>query len=449
MTAGGADLNSFAGRCLYASLLSEAIPRALLDRFHLSHQLLGSSGGGQFLVVLTTEVLPGVNEFLVNVTRALADISDGALRLAWSATENLGDWSDVRKRLVEGFEHWKGLNALDAEAVFRPYRTPDTEGDAFAALFDGLPASLAVRWDDSAPLMLASSTEELPLAHHRAPGENGAATLEELAARASGHRCWGVLRADVDQFAARLRRAQTIEEHLQFSVFFRQFFAGEVQVLCSQAEYWQKVTVLFTGGDEFAIVGAWDALIPFAREIERLFTLSVDEFLKEFHGPEGKSMSMAIAIAPDADTPLCDVYAEAGRLLESAKNTGKNSIHVFGRTLEWGQLAAAAELKNTMTRLIADFGCSPQFLDELRMFYRETDRVLPSRASRQRAVRQERPWRFHRRVVRLLEGSSRQRDFQKARAALMAEFIQRNQSYVKLKPSGRVALEWARLAQES
>jgi CRISPR-associated protein Csm1 len=306
-----------------------------------------------------------------------------------------------------------------------------------------------MEWDENSPLLLKPASEALPLAHHRAPGADGAATLEELASQARGQKRWGILRADVDQFSARLRKAQTIEEHLQFSVFFRQFLSGEVQVLCSQGEFWQKVTVLYSGGDEFAVVGAWDALIPFAREMERLFSISVNEFLKEFPGPEGKTLSMAIAIAPSADTPVQAVYAEAGRLLELAKNSAKDSIHVFGRTLDWHQLGAASDLKNIMVRLVDEFGCSPQFLDELRASYRETDRVLPSRASRQRAGRQDRPWRFHRRLTRVLEGPSRQRDFQKVRATLLSEFIQRNQSQVKLKPSGRVALEWARLAQES
>ena len=447
---GGPALPAFAGRCLFTSLLSEAIPRALLDRFHLSRQLLGSSGGGQFLVVLTSETLPTANEFMVEVTRHLAAVSGGMLRLAWSATENLGDWSDVRRRLQDGMEKWRGLNALEPQGFFEPFPTVAPDDAAFTAFYEGLPASLSVKWDESAPMLLAPADEPLPLAHHAAPSDDGTgpATLEDMAARARGRKIWGVLRGDVDQFAARLRRAQTIEEHLQFSVFFRQFFSGEVQVLCSQAEFWQKIMVVFTGGDDFAVAGSWDVLIPFASEMERLFKLSVEEFLKEYAGPEGKSLSMAIALAPAPDAPLAAVFAEAGRLLELSKNTARDSIHLFGRTLDWKQLGSAAELKNTMLKLVDEHGCSPQFLGEIGAFYRETDRVLPSRASRQRAERQERPWRFHRRLNGVLERPARQRDFQKTRASLLSEFIGRNQSQVKLKPSGRVALEWARLMQD-
>ena len=52
---------------------------------------------------------------------------------------------------------------------------------------------------------------------------------------------------------------------------YKQFFAGELEVLCSMPEFWRKVTVIYSGGDDFAVYGAWDALIGLAREMERLF----------------------------------------------------------------------------------------------------------------------------------------------------------------------------------
>lgn len=446
MQAGG-DFASLAGRCLYASILAEAIPRALLDRLHLSRQLLGSSGSGQFLVVLTSESLPAAHEFLVEATTRLQAATAGALRLAWAATENLGAWPDVRKRLQDGLARWRGLNALDAASAFGPL--PDAPaGDPFADLFLQLPESLKLRWSGEGRLLLEQGDEALPLAHHAAPAleGSGAAAPEDLAGRAAGRPAWGILRGDVDQFEQRLRRATTIEEHLQISMFYRQFFSGEVQVLCSQGEFWQKVTVLYTGGDDFAVAGAWDALLGFAREMERLFKISAEEFLREYPGPEGKTLSMAIALAPHDGAPPVAVLAEAAQRLEVAKSAGRDLIDVFGRTLDWKSFGEAAEIRSMMTRLVEEFGCSPQFLGELGAFYRETDRVLTSRSAR---ARQERPWRFHRRLTRVLEAPARQREFQKARNALLAEFMGRRQAHVKLRPAGRVALEWARLAQEA
>lgn len=441
---GFADL---AGRCLYASILAETVPRVLLDRLGLSRQLLGSSGAGQFLVVLTDESLPAAHEFLVDVTTKLQAATGGALRLAWAATENLGGWTDVRKRLQEGMARWRGLNALDAAAAFAPLAEMPAPPE-YAQLFRELPESLQLKWSGEGPFLLEAGGEALPLAHHTALSEAGPGAAEpaEFAARAAGRPVWGVLRGDVDQFEARLRRCATIEEHLQVSMFYRQFFSGEVQVLCSQGEFWQKVTVLYTGGDDFAVAGAWDALLGFAREMERLFKMSAEEFLKDYAGPEGKTLSMAISLAPgDGASPVA-VLSEAGQRLEVAKSAGRDLIDVFGRTLDWKNFTEAAEIRGMMTRLVEEFGCSPQFLGELGAFYRETDRVLQSKAAR---ARQERPWRFHRRLTRVLESPVRQKEFQKARNALLAEFMGRRQAHVKLRPAGRVALEWARLAQEA
>jgi CRISPR-associated protein Csm1 len=442
----------FAGRCLYASLLAEAVPRALLARLGLSPELLGTSGGGQFLAVLASEHRPAAHEFLIDVTQRLAAFTGGRLRLAWAVTENLGAWSDVRKRLDETMARWRGTAALDQAGIFEPFvpRTAETN-EFYATLWQRLPDSAAVQWDPAAEGLLAPADMPLPVATHTAPNDtdHAPALPAELAARTSGAHAWGVLRGDVDGLTDRLKKAASVEEHIQVSVLLKQLFAGEAQALATQPEFWRKVTILYTGGDDFAVFGCWDALIAFASGMHRIFGVGVEEILKEFPGPEGKTLSTALALAPALDSSLADVYSEAGRLLEMTKSEGRDSICLFGRTLDWKQFNAAADLQRTLVRLIDDFGCPPQLLGDLAAFYRETDRVLPARAGGRRAVEtQDRPWRFYRRLGRVLDVPARSRDFQKARKSLLEEFLNRRQASVKLKPSGRVALDWARLAQE-
>ena len=149
---------------------------------------------------------------------------------------------------------------------------------------------------------------------------------------------------------------------------------------------------------------------------------------------------MALALAPELDTPLGSVYERAGDKLEIAKSADKDCFHLFGRTLEWKQLADAASLKDELTEMVREFGIAPQYIRDLCGIYRETKRA-PG------AKRTERPWRFHRRLYRIL-GSSRSRDFQKARASLIADLVGKNPVNLKLRPSGRVALEWARLSTD-
>jgi len=450
------------GRLRWVSLLSEILPRALIAELGLSKMLLGSSGGEQFLVVLPEEVRGRVEEFLVAARQGIRELSQNRLELFWAITENLGDWTVVRKRLNDEFQRKQGTPLASTGLGGAEPLLPEADPAYFENLGHALRDATSVGWSPEAPaIMLASgasgvgkhswsigtSPDSVPLARHTALTDDGreTATAPVLASRAEGLPVWGVLRGDVDSFGIRMRRLQSIEEYVQLSVLYKQFFAGEVEVLCSLPEFWRRVNLLHTGGDDFAVVGAWDALIAFARELQRLFQRFTEEHLKEFPGPEGKTITMALALAPELDTPLGSVYGRSRDRLEIAKSADKDCFYLLGRTLEWKQLSDAAELKDELTAMVREFGVAPQYIRDLCGIYRETRRA-PG------AKRVERPWRFHRRLLRILfgprQGGSRARDFQKARASLIADLVGKNPANIKLRPSGRVALEWARLSTE-
>jgi len=448
-----------AGRSQWITLLSEVLPRALLAELGLARILLGSSGGGQFLVVLPGESLGPANDFLNAAAAHIARMSGGHVKLVWTSTENLGDWSVVRKRLNEALQRRRGTPlAGQGEAAFQPFvNAVSGEFDHYFAKELGarLREASQVGWSPEAPGMVLAgagkyswtltqnlSPDGIMLARHTAPSDDGksAAPVQTLARRAQGRSLWGVLRGDVDSFGVRMRRVASIEEHVPLSVLYKQFFAGELEVLCSMPEFWRKVSILYSGGDDFAVYGSWDALLQLAREVQRLFHRFTEENLKEFPGPEGKTISMAVALAPEMHYPLSAVYEQAGRNLELAKAADKDCIYVLGRVLEWKQLADAAELKDTVTRLVNDFRLSRQFLLELRSFYRKEMYGGGEREG-------QRTWRFQRRFSRILAGT-RDRDFQKLRAHLISDMAGHRSAEVKLRPAGLVALEWARLVSE-
>ena len=439
------------GRLRWVSLLSEILPRALIAELGLSKMLLGSSGGDQFLVVLPEEVRSQAGQFLVAARAGIRELSQDRLELFWAITENLGDWTVVRKRLNDEFQRKQGTPLAYTGLVQTV--APEVGSEYFENLGRVLRDATNVGWSPESPAnilttggkhswTIGTSPDSVPLARHTALTDDGreAATTPVLASRAEGRPVWGVLRGDVDSFGIRMRRLQSIEEYVQLSVLYKQFFAGEVEVLCSLPEFWRKVNLLHTGGDDFAVYGAWDALIGFARELQRLFQRFTEEHLKEFPGPEGKTITMALALAPELDTALGSVYGRSRDRLEIAKSADKDCFFLLGRTLEWKQLSDAAELKDELTAMVREFGVAPQYLRDLCGIYRETRRA-PG------AKRVERPWRFHRKLLRIL-GTSRSRDFQKARTGLIADLVGKNPANLKLRPSGRVALEWARLSTE-
>ncbi len=447
----------FTGRSHWISLLSEVLPRALLSELGLAKILLGSSGGGRFLMLLPIESREAADAFLAAAAAEIGQLSGNALKLIWSSTENLGDWTDVRKRLNEGLERRRGAPGFDASVT-----VADASAEEYFVTELGFPLRDAetVCWSAETPGRVTTSAgkhswtlaglDSIPFARHTAPSEDGTepASTAVLAGRAGGVETWGVLRGDVDNFAIRMQRAASIEEHISLSVMYKQFFAGELEVLCSMPEFWRKVTVMYSGGDDFAVYGSWDALIGLAGEVQRLFHRFAETNLKDLDGLEGKTITMALAMAPAVDASLGAVFEEAGQRLEAAKSASKDCIWLLGRTLEWKQFAEAATLKDSLSKMVTEFGCSPQYLRDLCGIYRETQSRVSKRQARKMGG--ERPWRYHRRIRRILNaarpGNKGRQEYQKARAALIADLIGRSAITVKLRPAGRVALEWARLS---
>ena len=443
----GDSPNSLLGRSRWVSLLSEILPRALLAELGLSPMLLGSSGGGEFIIVLPQEFI-GQAETLLDAARKQAHtMSGGTLKLVWASTENLGEWPIVRRRLNAQMTARRGapLRGLASRELAPFDDEPETADDSYFVtyLVHALDTAETVSWSPAEPAKILPGE----IGKHRWPlGDAGIPVTRHRADFAPGTRL-GVLLGDVDNFATRLRRVESIEDFIQTSLMYKQFVEGELGLaLLALPNLAGRVTVLYSGGDDFAVYGAWDSLILLAREIQRVFRLHVDTNLKVLPGPEGKTMTMALAVAASGESPLVGVYEEARHHLDIAKTGAPDSFFLFGRSLEWKLLDDAEELKNLMTKLVSEFDCSPQFLNELRTFYREGT----GSATRRRAMRFDQPWRFYRRLARTLEPTvksrRKEREFEKLTATVMREFIGMQQGQTRLRPSGRVALEWAKLS---
>ena len=137
------------------------------------------------MVVLPDEARDSAAEFLESASAKVRGISGGRLRLLWAFTENLGDWSLVRKRLGEEMSAregtvWAGGPPASMEMEQGP---PATEG-----LFEQLAARLrtaeTVGYSPEEPGMIvagggkhqwpiATAQEGIPLARHVALSETG------------------------------------------------------------------------------------------------------------------------------------------------------------------------------------------------------------------------------------------------------------------------------------
>ncbi len=458
------------GRCSWLSLIGEVLPRALLADLKLSRLLLGSSSSEQFFLVLTEDDIPRANAFLSKAADDVARLSSSSLRLVWASTENLGTWPVVQKRLADALAGRTccplsgGVESSTADLWSPMPESASQNSNAFFAEFaNGLVSATAVGWSPEAPAELSwdsgaftwslreqSAIEEDSILFPRrfAMEDDGVEPCSpaELGRRAEGASRWGILRGDVDHFQAQLFRAASVEEHIHFSALFKEFFAGELAILCALPDFWRKVTLLYRGGDDFAVAGSWDALILLARELHRLFGKFVEQHTAALPGVEAKSISMALAIAPEAEAALGGVMAEAGLKLQLAKAGETGSLYLFGRILEWRRLADAEELKTALVRLVKEFRCSPEYLNDLASVYRE---AFSARAGRRaKASKIDKPWRTYLRLSRVIP-QARGKDQNNLRNSVIVNLIGKRTAGLKLRPSARVGLEWARLTADA
>src|ERR1700727_2970170 len=198
------------GRLRWVSLLSEILPRAPIAELGLSKMLLGSSGGEQFLVVLPEEVRAQVEEFLVAARVGIRELSQNRLELFRAITENLGDWTVVRKRLNDEFQRKQGT-PLASIGLGQIPPSPESDPAYFENLGHTLRDASTVGWSPESPAIIVTnggnhswtigtSPDSVPLARHTALTDDGreTATAPVLASRAEGLAAWGVLRGDVD-----------------------------------------------------------------------------------------------------------------------------------------------------------------------------------------------------------------------------------------------------------
>ena len=452
-------------RSLWISLVCEVVPRALLAQLDLARLLLGSSGGGHFLLVLPDAVRGAAEDFLRTSAAQIGLATNHEVRLIWAVTENLGDWTAVRKRLQDEMRRKESAPLADTRS-FAPFEAGLTHTGVFnAALAEQLRTASVVGWSPALPAVITTdkgkhnwsvsgnlSVDGITLARHTAPNEaeNGPAITAELAARAVGQHSWGVLRGSVDLFGFRMRRLQSVEEHVQLSMLYKHFFAGELEVLCAAGEFWRRISILYSGSNDFAVYGSWDALVLFAGEMQRTFHRFTEENLTEFPGAEAKTITMAVALAGEGEG-LSHVFDQAARNLAIARASDRDCIYLFDRVVEWKQLADAADLKEAVTRVSEEFRTAGrQFLTGLTRLYGKASSVIDSQTDHEKLLRQA--YRFQRRYNREAY-SKREKEFQKLRLHLISEIVGRNirpaaGKQLRLRPAGVVAIEWARLSKE-
>ncbi len=419
---------AFADRSLWVAEQTELIPRRFLAERGLSPLLAGYTGGGAFLLLLPEPSVADAEAWLVARREEITALTAGALDLHWTWTENLGPWPAIWQRLSGGMRHQRHtpLAHLGA-AAFDAAPTPALPGEPPC---QGLAARRA-----------ASPAPELAAAPLALPPANP----ESFGRKANGRRAWGLLRCEIDHAAARLDAAASAEDFQFLAVLYKGLVAGELQRIAALPAHAGRVGIVFSGGSDFAIAGAWDALLSVAAEFHRVFTLFAADLPGGKELTDGATLSGALAVANPGES-LAALWSRNRAMLESVRASGHNALALFGRILDWPALKDAETLKSRIRKLREVYHCPPEVFAELEDFYgvRGAGDLLASPRARRRERGVERPWRFHSRLRRLA-GDRSGSEFERQWRAFLGDLIGRGQVQKQLRPAGKVALDWAQL----
>lgn len=208
--------------------------------------------------------------------------------------------------------------------------------------WEGLPTGYGVR-------LLAEAT---PL-----NASNAIADFQDLAAAADGVKWLGVLRMDVDDlgrvFRERLGAQATIARMSALSESLRGFFEGRVPELCRAHNRGgrggaDRVYLIYAGGDDLFITGAWSVLPALAEAIREEFRALV--------GGDHITLSAGIAIE-QPNYPLYQLADDARRALdEGAKacRPEKNAICFLREPIGWKQFKRADHWREELLAMLAD-----------------------------------------------------------------------------------------------
>lgn len=156
-------------------------------------------------------------------------------------------------------------------------------------------------------------------------------TFEELADRSCGGDELGIkavmsLKGDVDGMGDFIKNSEVTNSFAKYNFFARMtdyFFS----VYASRKMQGRNIYTVFAGGDDIFILGAWDEVIGFAKELR-------EDFVR-FAAGSPLTISMGLVLTKP-NKPINFVAHMAEEALEEAKAIeGKDAITIFNETVKW------------------------------------------------------------------------------------------------------------------
>lgn len=197
-------------------------------------------------------------------------------------------------------------------------------------------------------------------------GAGSVRTFKELAAASTGIPKLGVLRADVDNlgqlFATGLGKRATLSRVASLSSALGDFFEGYLPDV-AQGDYPHTVGVLYAGGDDLFVVGAWSEVIDFAVHVR-------EDFARFCCENPAFTLSGGVAIIDD-HLPLRHAARLAGDAEEAAKHftrddkREKDALTLFDTPIGFEEFGRFRDFHELLMELLGEGGLPQSFLRRL------------------------------------------------------------------------------------
>ncbi|TAK40803.1 MAG: hypothetical protein EPO28_09555 [Saprospiraceae bacterium] len=140
-----------------------------------------------------------------------------------------------------------------------------------------------------------------------------------------------------------------------------------------QEEFKNNIYVVFSGGDDCFLLGAWDAVFEFALRLQQEFDSFADWLKDNVKTIKDKPTLSAGLIVVDPNYPVVRFADLAKEALKTAKNfkdknggQPKNHISVFGQVLTWKEFEEAKNLSGKLRILIQEKGESRAVIERIK-----------------------------------------------------------------------------------
>lgn len=171
----------------------------------------------------------------------------------------------------------------------------------------------------------------------RKPDRGDVRTFNQIASDAMGIKNIGVLRMDVDNLGFVMVKGlknRNLAATSALSTAIEIFFSGHINNICRDIERKrpESMYIIYSGGDDLFVIGAWDLMIPLAEKIRA-----------DFSRYTGNNPSLTISGAVTLEGrkfPLYQAAYRAGDAEDKAKayqrnNVEKNAFHFLGMEVGW------------------------------------------------------------------------------------------------------------------